>query len=150
MHANRLGLLAMASLFPLPGCATLATQLGPPSSQARLEVPQAQAWEAIHDVLERTPIRSENQAQGVIRTNWVEGWGDRRFGLLGGSWRRRYRLTIWIEPIGDKSLVKIRTDVEEKAPGAATAFRWRRVRSDGSIEADFLNRLQAQVTSLNG
>ncbi|MBI1953531.1 MAG: hypothetical protein HYS41_05340 [Candidatus Omnitrophica bacterium] len=131
----------------LPGCATLASQ--PILSSHRLELPvkPEAAWQAIHAVLGKTPLRSVDRAQGVIQTGWVEGWGDRRFGLMGGSWHRRYRLTISLKPLEGGSQVAVASQQEEKAPAGRLALRWRRVPSDGSVETDFLNRLKAQAGS---
>jgi hypothetical protein len=62
--------------------------------------------------------------------------------FLEGSWQERYRLLIKVTGEGNKTYVSVRTQVEEKAPGGSRAYRWNRISSDGTIERDFLEKLE--------
>lgn len=86
----------------------------------------------------------------MIRTGWVEGWGERRFGLLGGSWRRRSRMTVRIRPSGEGTAVSVSVQTEEKAPAGRLGLRWQRAAADPSIETEFFQRLEEELSKLRG
>jgi hypothetical protein len=101
-------------------------------------------WNAVIQSLEGIPIEAKDKEDGFLRTQWVKGWSTKKTtGLfLEGSWQERYRLLIKVTGEGNKTYVSVRTQVEEKAPGGSRAYRWNRISSDGTIERDFLEKLE--------
>lgn len=146
MKACPATIACLLSLTLLVGCFThLPGPTISPGQVLQLPAPEPETWEAIQAVLGTTPLRSSDRLERIIRTDWVEGWSERRFGLLGGSWRRRYRLTIRLDPSTKQTQVAVAAEVEERAPAGRLALRWERIPSDGSIERDFLHRLRDHV-----
>lgn len=142
MRAGRV-LLGCALLISLQGCGAL--QARPDSFKHRLLFSSSteQTKNTIREILGETPVRAAES--GMLQTEWVEGWGDRRFGLMGGTWRRRFRLTIRLEPAGQGTRVWVHAQVEEKAPGGRLGLQWRRAASGGEIEKEFLDKLKQRL-----
>lgn len=141
------GWAACFLFLTLPGCAVLPPRPGfhSPHLEAELSAPADQVWEAVQAVLAGAPRRATDRERGIVRTDWIEGWGDRPFGLFGGSWRRRVRMTVRVEPLGSGSRLSVSTQTEERAPGGRLALRWQRIPSDGAVEREFMEQVRAHV-----
>lgn len=120
-----------------------------PGSSARgrvLNAPPEAVWQASLAVLEGAPMRAAAQDRGMIQTGWVEGWGERPFGLLGrGSWRRRSRMTVRLSPSGEGTAVSVSIQAEEKAPAGRLGLRWQRAAADPADEAEFFKQLEEEL-----
>ncbi len=106
-------------------------------------------WDAVVQAVEGTPVDIRDKEKGFLRTNWVVGRSTTKTSglLLEGTWQERYRLHVRIAGIGDKSYVSINAQREEKPPGGSAAYRWNRVESDGTLEQDFLKKLETILGS---
>lgn len=142
MCAGR-NLFLCALLICLQGCGALQTRPDPFERQLVFPAPVEEIEKAVRELLEGTQVRAASS--GTLRTGWVEGVSGRRFGLMGGSWRRRFRLTIQLNPVGQGTQVSVRVQVEEKAPGGRLGLRWLRTASNGEIEKEFLDKLKQRL-----
>lgn len=106
-------------------------------------------WDAVIQSVKGIPIEIKDKEQGFIKTHWVKDWSAKKTtGLfLEESWQGRYRLLIKVTSEQNKSYVSINTQIEEKAPGGSRAFRWKRITSDGTIEQDFLKKVENVLSS---
>jgi hypothetical protein len=106
-------------------------------------------WNAVIHAVEGIPVETADKEKGVLRTRWVQGWSSRKTTglLLEGRWQERYRLFIEVNDKQDKTYVSIGTLMEEKAPGGSQAYRWSRVASDGTIEQNFLRKLESIINN---
>ncbi len=101
-------------------------------------------WDAVTQSVEGISIEIKDKEQGFLKTHWVKDWSAKKTtGLfLEENWQGRYRLLIKVTGEQNKSYVSINTQIEEKAPGGSRAFRWNRITSDGTLEQDFLKKLE--------
>ena len=101
-------------------------------------------WDAAIQAVEGIPIEIKDTEKGILRTHWVNGWSKTKTaGILSeGHWQERYRLIIRVTGEQSKTYVSINAQIETKAPGGSQAYRWTRVVSDGTIEQEFLKRLE--------
>lgn len=101
-------------------------------------------WDAVLLSAEGIPIEIKDKENGFLKTQWVKGWSTKRTSglLLEGRWQERYRLLIKVTEEQNKTYVSINTQIEEKAPGGSQAYRWNRIASDGTIEQEFLKKLE--------
>ncbi|MCF6155760.1 MAG: outer membrane protein assembly factor BamC [Candidatus Brocadia sp.] len=101
-------------------------------------------WDAVLLSSEGIPIEIKDKENGFLKTQWVKGWSTKRTSglLLEGRWQERYRLLVKVTEERDKTYVSIDTQIEEKAPGGSQAYRWKRIVSDGTIEQEFLKKLE--------
>lgn len=101
-------------------------------------------WNAVTQSVEGISIEIKDKEQGFLKTHWVKDWSAKKTtGLfLEENWQGRYRLLIKVTGEQNKSYVSINTQIEEKAPGGSRAFRWNRITSDGTLEQDFLKKLE--------
>lgn len=134
-----------ALLTSLQGCGTAQARPVPFEHRILLEASSEKTEEGLREILGDTPILSDRD--GLLQTDWIEGWGDRPFGLLQRNWRRRVRLAIRREPAGSGMAVSVRSRIEEKPPGGSMSLRWRRAPSDGTVEQEFLEMLKTKMTS---
>ncbi|MEB2308917.1 MAG: outer membrane protein assembly factor BamC [Candidatus Brocadiaceae bacterium] len=129
----------------LNGCATRHFSLRNMTDVSRyFNKDKNTVWDAVTQALAGIPIETTDMEQGLLKTQWVKGWlAKKTTGLLTeGEWQGRYRLFIQVSEVEDKTYVSIRAQTEEKAPGGSQAYRWNRVVSDGTIERDFLKRIE--------
>ncbi len=101
-------------------------------------------WSAITQTVEGIPIEINDKDHGFLKTQWINGWSTKKdTGLfLDRNWHERHRLLIKVDSEQNKTYVSISTQIEEKPPAGSQAYRWKRVASDGTIEQDFLKRLE--------
>ena len=101
-------------------------------------------WDAAIQAAEGIPMEVKDMEKGILRTHWVKGWSKTKTTgiLLEGQWQERYRLIIRVTSEQSKTYVSINAQIETKAPGGSQAYRWTRVVSDGTIEQEFLERLE--------
>lgn len=101
-------------------------------------------WDAALQVIEGIRVNTVDKEKGTIRTQWVKRWSRRKTTgvLLEGQWQERYRLIIKVSGEQNKTYVSVNTQIEEKPPGGSGAYRWSRVPSDGTIEQEFLKKLE--------
>ena len=101
-------------------------------------------WDAAIQAAEGIPMEVKDMEKGILRTHWVKGWSKIKTTgiLLEGQWQERYRLIIRVTSEQSKTYVSINAQIETKAPGGSQAYRWTRVVSDGTIEQEFLKRLE--------
>ena len=101
-------------------------------------------WDAITQTVEGIPLEIKDKEKGFLKTQWVKGWSSRKTTgiFLEGQWQERYRLLIKVIGEQNKTYVSVNAQIEEKAPGGSQAYRWSRVASDGTIEQDFLKKLE--------
>ncbi len=106
-------------------------------------------WNALIQATEGIPIEVKDHENGVLRTKWGKGWSKTKTtGLfLEGQWQERYRLIIRVTGEQNKTYVSVNAQVETKAPGGSQAYRWTRVVSDGTIEREFLKKLEDIIGS---
>ncbi len=134
----------------LSGCATSGfTQRNMAVVSRYFEMDADTVWNAVIQAVEGIPIDTVDKDRGTLRTKWVKGWSSRKTTglLLEGRWQERYRLFIRVLDEQDRTYVSISTLMEEKAPGGSQAYRWSRVASDGTIERDFLKKLESIINS---
>ncbi len=101
-------------------------------------------WDAVIQSIEGIPIEINDKENGFLKTQWVKGWSTKRSSglLLEGRWQERYRLFVTMSDKQNKTYVSIKTQFEEKAPGGSQAYRWNRIASDGTVEQEFLKKLE--------
>ena len=101
-------------------------------------------WNAVVQAAEGTPVEVKDKEKGVLRTRWVNRWSENKsMGLLlEGRWQERYRLHVKLTDRKDKTYVSICAQIEEKAPGGSRAYRWSSATSDGTLEREFLRKLE--------
>lgn len=101
-------------------------------------------WEAVTQSVAGIPIEMKDTKQGFLQTDWIKGWSTKKSSglLMEGEWQERHRLLIQVTGEQDKTYVSIHTQIEEKPPGGSRAYRWNRIVSDGTIEQDFLKRIE--------
>lgn len=134
----------------LPGCATSGfTQRNMTAVSRYFERDADTVWNAVIQTVEGIPVEIADKEKGILRTRWVQGWSSRKTTglLLEGRWQERYRLFIKVLDEQNKTYVSISTLMEEKAPGGSQAYRWSRVASDGTIEQNFLRKLESIINN---
>lgn len=101
-------------------------------------------WDAVLLSAEGIPIEIKDKENGFLKTQWVKGWSTKKASglVLEGRWQERYRLLVKVTEGQHKTYVSINTQIEEKAPGGSQAYRWNRIVSDGTIEQEFLKKLE--------
>lgn len=106
-------------------------------------------WTAIIQSLEGVSAETNDKAKGLIVTQWVKGWATNKdMGLLlEGRWQERYRLIIKVSSEQGKTYVSVNALIEQKAPGGSQAYRWDRVPSDGTLEQNFLKKLESMLAN---
>ncbi len=102
-------------------------------------------WNAVVQATEGTPIETKDKEKGVLRTRWINRWSeDKSMGLLlEGRWQERHRLHVKVTGGKDKTYVSLCAQKEEKAPGGSRAYRWNSAVSDGTLEREFLRKLES-------
>jgi hypothetical protein len=127
------------------GCATRRSELRNMAVVSRyFDRDVNTVWDAVTQSVEGISIEIKDKEQGVLKTHWVKDLSIKRTtGLfLEENWQGRYRLLIKVTGEQSKSYVSINTQIEEKAPGGSRAFRWNRITSDGTLEQDYLKKLE--------
>lgn len=127
------------------GCATRRSELRNMATVSRyFDRDVNTVWDAVTQSVKGIPIEIKDKEQGFLKTHWVKDWSIKKTtGLfLEENWQGRYRLLIKVTSEQNKSYVSINTQIEEKAPGGSRAFRWNRITSDGTLEQDFLKKLE--------
>ncbi len=106
-------------------------------------------WDAVIQAAEGIPLDVRDKEKGLLRTNWVVGRSTTKTSglLLEGTWQERYRFHVRVAGEGGKTYVSINAQMEDKPPGGSAAYRWNRVESDGSLEQDFLKKLETILGS---
>lgn len=101
-------------------------------------------WDAVLQAAEGLPVKTKDKGNGVLETQWIKGWSKMKTTglLLEGQWQARYRLFVQVTGEQGKTYVSVHALYEEKAPGGSRAYRWERTTSDGTVEQDFLNKLE--------
>ncbi|OQZ00500.1 MAG: hypothetical protein B6D35_06550 [Candidatus Brocadia sp. UTAMX2] len=101
-------------------------------------------WNAVDQAMTGIQVEIKDMEKGLLRTQWIKGWSTTKStGLItGGEWQERYRLTIQVTGEQAKTYVSMQAQLEEKAPGGSRAYRWSRTVSDGTIERDYLQRIE--------
>ncbi len=110
-------------------------------------------WKATVLALDQMPLDIVDHARGFVRTGWMNGWGEKKFGALaglgsGGSWQRRARGYVWLHPEGLATAVKVRLETEEKPPGGAMANRWTRVKPESEQVKDVFRNIETQCANI--
>lgn len=113
----------MFALLALGGCAT-----APGVSRTFDAPPEAVSWAAHAVLADVPPDRDEPSEQGLF---------------LGNVYRVRVRYRFEMEG----SLVRVRADVERRAPGGPRSLRWERVPSEGRYEREFLDAVAERLKS---
>lgn len=134
----------------LSGCATSGfTQRNMAGVSRYFQRDADTVWNAVIQAVEGIPVETADKEKGILRTRWIQGWSTRKTTglLLEGRWQERYRLCIEVLDKQDKTYVSVRTLMEEKAPGGSQAYRWRRVASDGTVEQNFLGKLEGIINN---
>jgi len=127
------------------GCATRSWGLRNMAAVSRyFDIDANTVWNAVIQSTEGIPVEIKNKEHGFLKTQWVKGWSTKKTTglLLEGSWQERYRLLIKLTGEQNKTYVSINAQIEEKAPGGSRAYRWNRIASDGTIEQEFLKKLE--------
>lgn len=127
------------------GCATRRSELRNMATVSRyFDKDIDTVWDAVAQSVKGIPIEIKDKERGFLETHWVKEWSTKKTtGLfLEENWQGRYRLLIKVISEQNKSYVSINTQIEEKAPGGSRAFRWNRIASDGTLEQDFLKKLE--------
>ena len=85
-----------------------------------------------------------NAAHRLNNPAWDEVTNEKVFGKCNNPHfhGHNYELVIKVTGEQSKSYVSINTQIEEKAPGGSRAFRWNRITSDGTLEQDYLKKLE--------
>lgn len=105
-------------------------------------------WSAVLVSLDGMPLDKIDKEKGLVKTGWVEGWSQRKARsiltnrFLEDHWKERYRLIVKISGNILNSSITVRAQVQEKARGGSTAYRWERKKSSGEKEADILTRIE--------
>src|SRR5574341_2351956 len=107
-------------------------------------------WDAITQAVEGGRIKTKDKGSGVVTTQWVKGWSTKKTTglLLEGQWQERYRLLIKITGEQNKTYVSVNAQIEEKPPGGSQAYRWSRITSDGTLEREFLQKVENILGSM--
>ena len=146
-----IGYIAITSLYialftvVLTGCATKSWGLRNMAAVSRyFDRDVNTVWDALTQTVEGIPLEIKDEEKGFLKTQWVKGWSSRKTTgiFLEGQWQERYRLFIKVTGEQNKTYVSVNAQLEEKAPGGSQAYRWSRVASDGTIEQDFLKKLE--------
>ncbi|TVL99660.1 MAG: hypothetical protein CV087_17060 [Candidatus Brocadia sp. WS118] len=142
-----ISLLLSAAFFSvmLPGCATRHFGLRNMAVVSRyFDKDIHTVWEAVTKAVAGMPIETKDVERGFLKTGWVKGWSTNKSSglLMEGVWQERYRLFIEVTGEQVKTYVSIQAQVQEKPPGGSRAYRWERIVSDGTIEQDFLKRIE--------
>ena len=146
-----LGLSTVGLLLScLLGCARLAPKVGLPWQQMEISASPDRVWEAVHGVLGDAPIQFEDRDEGILRTGWMQGQGKGHSGPRARGWQRRSRFVIAVQPIDGKSLMTVRGEAQEQTLLGHQGPHWRSIRSDGSLDVDFLEQVKAQLDSRKG
>ncbi|MBM4056290.1 MAG: hypothetical protein FJ264_16795 [Planctomycetes bacterium] len=135
----------------LTGCATQGFKPRNMAGVSRyFEADKNTVWNAIIQSAEGIPVEINNREKGVLRTHWVKGWSANKTTglLLEGHWQERCRLLIKVSEEQSRTYVSISAQIETKAPGGSRAYRWSRIPSDGTIEQEFLGKLENILDSL--
>lgn len=156
--SKRIGICALGLFFAvmLSSCAAISSLKPDPDQGAFIgAIPRSYAdvWKAAVLSLDQFPLEVVDHDRGFIRTGWIQGWGDKKFGALaslgsGGSWQRRARGYVWLHPAGDSTAVKVHLEVEEKPPGGAMANRWSRVGAQPEQVKDVFRDIEAECAKI--
>ncbi|ODS34742.1 MAG: hypothetical protein SCARUB_00002 [Candidatus Scalindua rubra] len=109
-------------------------------------------WSAVIMSLGDMPLDKIDKEKGIIRTDWVEGFSQRKARsimtdrFLDDYWKERHRITINISGSNLISSVKVRCQIQEKARGGSAAYRWERKKSTGEREEEALMRIEEILT----
>ncbi len=105
-------------------------------------------WSAVLVSLDGMPLDKIDKEKGLIKTGWVEGLSQRKARsiltdrFLEDYRKERFRLIVKISGNILNSSITVRAQVQEKARGGSTAYRWERKKSSGEKEADILTRIE--------
>ncbi len=115
--------------------------------------PYETTWKGVMMAMNDASLQTVDKERGYVQTHWVQGWGDKKFGVLaplgsGGSWQRRARCRIWLHPQNDSTAVKVQLDIEEKPPGGAMAYRWTRVVPTAEELKDVFRSIEAHSMTM--
>lgn len=138
-----LSMVVFAAFFT--GCATQRSGLRNITAVSRyFDKDTNTVWNAIDQAVTGIPVEIKDTGKGFLRTQWIKGWSTQKSSgiLTEGAWQERYRLFIQVTGEQGKTYVSLHTQIEEKAPGGSRAYRWNRTVSDGSIERDYLQRIE--------
>ena len=107
-------------------------------------------WGAVTQAVEGIHIEAKDKKIGVLTTQWVKGWSTKKTtGLLSeGQWQERYRLLIKVSGEQNKTYVSVNAQIEEKPPGGSQAYRWNRTTSDGTLEREFLQKVENILSNM--
>lgn len=129
----------------LPGCTTRHFGLRNMAAVSRyFDKDTDTVWNAVTQSVSGIPIETKDRERGFLKTDWIKGWSAKKSSglLMEGGWQERYRLLIQVTGEQAKTYVSIHAQVEEKPPGGSSAYRWSRMVSDGTLEQDFLKRIE--------
>ena len=129
----------------LTGCATQGFKLRNMAGVSRyFNADKNTVWDAVIRSAKDIPVEMKDREKGVLRTQWVKGWSANKTTglLLEGHWQERCRLLIKVSEEQSRTYVSISAQVETKAPGGSRAYRWTRIASNGTIEQEFLGKLE--------
>lgn len=148
-------LLGLFFAAMLSSCTALSSLKPDPDAGAfvgTIARPYEEVWKASVLTLDAYPLEVVDHDRGFIRTGWVQGWGEKKFGALagmgsGGSWKRRVRGYVWLHPAGESTAVKVYLEVEEKPPGGAMANRWSRVAAEPEQVKDVFRNIEAECAN---
>ena len=114
--------------------------------------PYDTAWEAAVDTMKAHSITSQNKAQGVIETAWIEMDGkERGFGLFGREGfgnRERAHLTITVtrhDDVAAVSVVEHRQRWHSRGGATSQATKWWPVDPSEDVLQDVSRRLNAKL-----
>lgn len=139
-----------SAAFPI-GCATGGGGLRNMTGVSRyFDKDVNRVWDAATQAAEGIRIETKDKESGVLTTQWVKGWSTKRTtGLvLEGQWQERYRLLIKITGEQNKTYVSVKAQIEEKPPGGSQAYRWSRTTSDGTLEREFLQKVENILSNM--
>ncbi len=147
LKSDYIGILLSIVVFAVffTGCATKHSGLRNITTVSRyFDKDTNTVWKAVDQAVTGIPVEIKDMEKGFLRTQWVKGWSTQKSsGLLTeGAWQERYRLFIQVTGEQSKTYVSLDTQIEEKAPGGSRAYRWNRTVSDGTIERDYLQRIE--------
>lgn len=144
----------------LSSCVTVQSIVPQPDEGAlvaSIERPYETVWKATTLALDQIPLDVVDYDRGYVRSGWITGWGEKKFGVLaglgsGGSWKRRARWNIWLHPqekalgtgSGQATAIKIRLEVEERPPAGTGFFRWTRMVPEPKALKDMLREIESR------
>jgi hypothetical protein len=118
----------------------------PPGVARRFEAPPDAVRGAALEALSGFPNVVAEERE--IRTGWLErdAPGPPQGILMDVPDRERVRIRLDIRPADGGTEVVARATIERRGPGGTPALRWQRIRSDGRIERETLDRISKALS----